>query len=181
LLRFGARDYDSRTGTWTAKDPIGFAGGSSSLYSYVGGDPISRIDPFGLEWIYQQSTGQLFHQPSDAAGGGPPEPVGTGYSGNGQGLNNPAQQNVPSSGPIPQGTYTIEPQQNNTTGSGHTLPASERLTPDPTNQMYGRGGFLIHGDNSRGNQSASQGCVILDRDIRNRIGNSGDNSLRVVP
>jgi uncharacterized protein RhaS with RHS repeats len=47
LLRFGARDYDSRTGTWTAKDPIGFAGGSSSLYSYVGGDPVSRVDPTG--------------------------------------------------------------------------------------------------------------------------------------
>jgi len=27
LIRFGLRDYDPETGRWTAKDPIGFAGG----------------------------------------------------------------------------------------------------------------------------------------------------------
>jgi len=56
-----------------------------------------------------------------------------------------------------------------------------RLTPDPANEMYGRGGFLIHGDNGRGNQSSSEGCIILNRNIRNQIGNSGDDVLRVVP
>jgi len=48
LVRFGARDYDSYTGRWTVKDPIGFGGGDSSLYNYVGGDPLSFIDPLGL-------------------------------------------------------------------------------------------------------------------------------------
>ena len=47
LVRFGARDYDPATGRWTAKDPIGFAGGTTSLYSYVGADPISFTDPAG--------------------------------------------------------------------------------------------------------------------------------------
>ena len=47
LTRFGARDYDGETGRWTSKDPIGFAGGDSSLYGYVGGDPISKVDPTG--------------------------------------------------------------------------------------------------------------------------------------
>jgi RHS repeat-associated protein len=35
LTRFGARDYDSFTGRWTAKDPILFAGGDMNLYGYV--------------------------------------------------------------------------------------------------------------------------------------------------
>ncbi|PIE46541.1 MAG: hypothetical protein CSA42_07955 [Gammaproteobacteria bacterium] len=48
LTRFGARDYDAETGRWTAKDPIGFAGGLTSLYDYVGGDPVNWIDPSGL-------------------------------------------------------------------------------------------------------------------------------------
>lgn len=48
LLRFGARDYDPETGRWTAKDPIGFAGGNTNLYLYIGADPVNRIDPTGL-------------------------------------------------------------------------------------------------------------------------------------
>src|SRR5690606_37159458 len=31
LVRFGARDYDPDTGRWTAKDPLGFAGGDTNL------------------------------------------------------------------------------------------------------------------------------------------------------
>jgi RHS repeat-associated protein len=48
LVRFGARDYDATTGRWTAKDPIRFAGGQSNLYTYVGNDPINRLDQTGL-------------------------------------------------------------------------------------------------------------------------------------
>lgn len=47
LVRFGARDYDAATGRWTAKDPLGFEGGQSNLYNYVGGNPITNIDPTG--------------------------------------------------------------------------------------------------------------------------------------
>lgn len=48
LTRFGARDYDAETGRWTAKDPIGFAGGDPNLSVYVGNDPVNFIDPSGL-------------------------------------------------------------------------------------------------------------------------------------
>jgi RHS repeat-associated protein len=48
LVRFGARDYDPVTGRWTAMDPLGFAGGDSNLYAYVGGNPLSYTDPLGL-------------------------------------------------------------------------------------------------------------------------------------
>ena len=48
LVRFGARDYDAEIGRWVAKDPIGFEGGDTNLYSYVRGDPVNFIDPTGL-------------------------------------------------------------------------------------------------------------------------------------
>ena len=48
LIRFGYRDYDPETGRWTARDPIGFAGGDTNLYGYVLGDPVNAIDIFGL-------------------------------------------------------------------------------------------------------------------------------------
>ena len=48
LVRFGYRDYDPDTGRWTAKDPIGFAGGDTDLYGYVLNDPINWVDPYGL-------------------------------------------------------------------------------------------------------------------------------------
>ncbi|MDR1995002.1 MAG: RHS repeat-associated core domain-containing protein [Azonexus sp.] len=42
------RDYDPLVGRFTQPDPIGFAGGSWSLYSYVNGNPLSFVDPEGL-------------------------------------------------------------------------------------------------------------------------------------
>lgn len=48
LTRFGARDYDSRTGRWTAKDPIDFLAGDTNLYGYVLGDAVNGFDPAGL-------------------------------------------------------------------------------------------------------------------------------------
>lgn len=47
LGRFYARDFDAEMGRWLVRDPIGFDGGDTNLYSYVGNDPINRIDPSG--------------------------------------------------------------------------------------------------------------------------------------
>jgi len=81
LVRFGARDYDSETGRWTAKDPIKFNGGDSNLYGYVVGDPINLIDINGRNpvvigavigsvalWAFKQAMNQLAkknHDPVD--------------------------------------------------------------------------------------------------------------------
>ena len=48
LVRFGYRDYDPEVGRWTAKDPIGFAGGDTDLYGYVLNNPVNLIDSLGL-------------------------------------------------------------------------------------------------------------------------------------
>ncbi len=126
---------------------------------------------------YDQKTGQMTHVLPD----GTRVAVGTGYSGQGNGLNNPSEQYTPNTGPIPQGTYTIEPQRDNVTGAGHKLPGSMRLDPTRDTDTHGRAGFLIHGDNSRGDHSASNGCIILPRPARNDIGGSSDHILVVVP
>ncbi|MCP1727345.1 RHS repeat-associated protein [Natronospira proteinivora] len=48
LVRFGARDYDPKTGRWTAKDPIRFDGDGPNLYGYVLNDPVNWVDWTGL-------------------------------------------------------------------------------------------------------------------------------------
>jgi len=47
LTRFGARDYDAQVGRWTTKDAALFAAGSTNLYEYALGDPVTLHDPTG--------------------------------------------------------------------------------------------------------------------------------------
>ena len=54
LVRFGARDYDPRSGRWTARDPILFLGQDTNLYLYAYGDPVNFVDPDGLAGVWTQ-------------------------------------------------------------------------------------------------------------------------------
>jgi RHS repeat-associated protein len=47
LVRFGARDYEPRTGTWASKDALKFGGGLN-FYAYCANDPVNLIDRVGL-------------------------------------------------------------------------------------------------------------------------------------
>ena len=104
------------------------------------------------------------------------EHVAWGYSGKGIGKNNPAAQSVPNVGPIPCEFYTIE-DPHDTKDHG---PFVLRLIPDVTNVMFGRSGFLIHGDSVQAPGTASEGCIIASKLTRLRIWDSGDRRLQVV-
>lgn len=108
-----------------------------------------------------------------------------GYSGHNEGKNNPALQNHPSLGPIPVGEYFMEVIMDSEGKwedyEGKKAPVI-RLTPKPTNVMFGRAGFLIHGDSISKPGTASLGCVIMNHSDRTAIAwsvLSGDNILRV--
>lgn len=122
-------------------------------------------------WTYKQSTGEL----SDAGG----FIVATGYSGHGDGVNNPAMQDVPNVGPIPQGLWSMGAPADSPSHGPFAIP----LAPHADTETFGRSGFLMHGDEvaHAGEQLASLGCVIMPPDARHQAWDSGDHVLKVEP
>lgn len=51
MYYYRARYYSSGMSRFISEDPIGLAGGDNNFYAYVGGDPISYIDPEGLQFF----------------------------------------------------------------------------------------------------------------------------------
>lgn len=98
---------------------------------------------------------------------------GYGYSGHGEGRNNPAMEAVPNVGPIPRGKYRIGPARNDPQKG----PICFRLFP-VGHDAHNRSGFMIHGDNVR--QDASEGCIIAGRLIRRAIDNDAETELEAV-
>ena len=80
LVRFGARDYDPTIGRWIAKDPKGFMGNETNLYSYVGADPINYIDCSGK--IKEKVDGEVIKVHKNDADSWPSKPHGHIYDKN---------------------------------------------------------------------------------------------------
>ena len=124
-----------------------------------------------MSYMFNQSTGELT-DPSGAV-------VATGYAGgncgkNPEGRNNPDMQAVKCIGPLPEGWYDLgEP-----VAQSHLGPFAIPLIPDPANDMLGRGDFYLHGDTTPSG-NASEGCIIMPRNIREAVKASGER-LQVV-
>lgn len=119
-------------------------------------------------WTYIQSVGILSREGAFLA---------IGYSGSGEGKNNPALQNVHDLGPIPAGEWEICGPPYDTKEHG---PYVLRLEPKPGTETFGRVGFLMHGDSIEAPGTASKGCIVQNRFVRTKVWLSGDRDLRVI-
>lgn len=98
-----------------------------------------------------------------------------------QGRNNPEAVSVHDIGPLPPGKYTAGAAYD----SPKTGPLTIPLAPYPSNQMYGRDGFKIHGwqigtDPNDPFNSSSDGCIMQARPNREAINSSPDKDWEVV-
>jgi len=125
-------------------------------------------------WFYEVITGNTFAPPEHP--GYSIVLAGNGYSGKGAGKNNPKMESVPFVGPIPRARYYI----GMVFDSPKRGPKCITLSPAPDAQMFGRSGFLIHGDSKEHPGEASEGCIILPRHVRDAIIASNDAVLEVV-
>ena len=123
-------------------------------------------------WTYDQSSGELRHNG---------ELVARGYSGAGAGKNNPAMDHVRATGPIPRGRWLIRAPYNSKRVGPYVLPVwADDGQLDDVHARTRRSAFRIHGDSIRAPGTASKGCIIVGRAVRERIWKSGDRVLEVV-
>lgn len=127
-----------------------------------------------MTWVWRQRAGILSRRIDET---GCETIVGRGYAGHGEGVNNPDLQHVPNIGPIPRGRWTIGAPYDSKRVGPFALP----LAPYDDTETFGRSAFLIHGDRKTGPaQSASEGCIVLSRELREEIHESSDTDLEVV-
>lgn len=126
-----------------------------------------------MSWTYVQSSGKLYRPDGSLAG--------VGYAGgNGgihpEGINNHGLQDARMIGPLPVGVY----RRGMVVAQSHLGPFAIPLQPDAANIMFGRSAFYMHGDKATPQRSASDGCIIMARAVREEFYASDDSVLFVV-
>ena len=102
--------------------------------------------------------------------------LGPGYSGAPGHVDDASAMSEKSVGPIPIGSWTIGAPVDLPVLGPFCLP----LKPELGTETFGRGGFWIHGDNDKHDESASHGCIVTARAIREEIWSDPDHLLLVV-
>lgn len=111
--------------------------------------------------IYEQATGRMY----EPLPNGSRRLVGVGYAGKAPHINKTEAESFKAFGPIPRGVWRVlSPYDHARLG-----PISMPLIAEKATETFGRSGFFIHGDNRRGNRTASSGCIILGRAAREYI------------
>lgn len=104
-----------------------------------------------IVYIYEQSTGILY----DGEG----HEISRGYSGKGEHKNQPSSEGLENYGLIPRGTYLLKKPKGKVVID--LIPLQKLIN--------GRHSFQIHGDSIENLGTASQGCIILGKDVRLKI------------
>lgn len=99
--------------------------------------------------------------------------IDVGYSGHGEGRNNPEMEGVADIGPIPRGLYRIIKPAYSDKKLGPMVMKLEPIDHD----ALGRSLFRIHGNNHT--DDASHGCPVLGPIGRGQIAASEDDELEV--
>lgn len=126
----------------------------------VQNDPVNRVDPTGLDSLLAVHGILTHYDNSGNAVGSYP------YTSGRDGVTNPSISNR---GPIPPGTYSLNPTQIGEGGFLRNLLGDwgqyrAPLSPDSATNTYGRDGFFLHGGKTPG----SAGCIDIG---------SGDKTL----
>lgn len=93
------------------------------------------------------------------------------YSGAQGYINNPLATALPSKGPIPFGLWRIGAPVE------HKRLGPVALPLEPVTYAGKRSAFLIHGDNSLMNRTASKGCIIAARAVREWVRDNFDHLI----
>ncbi|MDU6412011.1 MAG: DUF2778 domain-containing protein [Yersiniaceae bacterium] len=118
-----------------------------------------------MTWIYHQRSGEIYHNSLY---------MGKGYAGRMTNKNNPDRQQVKGLGPLPRGRYKI-------TANTHSKGPYTLVLEQIEGATFGRSAFRIHGERRRPPTGwASEGCIILEYPIREKIWKSKDYMLEVV-